>query len=660
MSTTAAEGTLLERDAEVAAVRAALLQARDGAGGVLWVEAPAGQGKTALLRSLRAEAAALGVRVLSATGAQIERDFAFGLVRQLFEGELLTAGAGRRDQLLAGAAALAAPVFAAEHGPTETTDVSHARLHGLFWLTANLADAGPLALVVDDAHWGDAASLRFLDVLARRIEDVPVVLAIGARPSEPGAEQDLLDGIASGAAVRVLRPAALSAGAISGLVRDTLGEDVDPGFTRACVDATAGNPLLVRELLRTLAAEEVRGRADEAPLVRRAVPGTITRTVVSRLRRLSPESLATARAVAVLGDDARLGTVAELAGLSPEAAAAAHTGLVRVGLLADEGLRFVHPMVAQAVHADLVGAERGRSHRRAAGLLAASGARADRIAVHLLHTDPEGDGWAADVLTAAGRRALSDGAPDTALRLLARAMEEPPDEAARPALALHLGLALARAGQGAGALQHLDEAIEHGDVAVVAHAARLRGNLLVMLGRAGEASASMRAPLAAVAAQDPELAAGLEDDLLGTLPYRLGDLGSIASAWRRASSRRGRPCWRTCASAGRCGAHRRRRWSTSRGGRWPTGRWSARWPTSASRRPTSSRRCTSSRPPARRSTSCASAWTPSAGRAHAWRRAPCPSWSTSGTGSSATCAARRPMPGAGWPSARTSGPSAQR
>jgi DNA-binding CsgD family transcriptional regulator len=486
---------------------------------------PAGQGKTALLRSLRAEAAALGVRVLSATGAQIERDFAFGLVRQLFEGELLTAGAGRRDQLLAGAAALAAPVFAAEHGPTETTDVSHARLHGLFWLVVNLAEGGPLAFVVDDAHWGDAASLRFLDVLARRIEDVPVVLAVGARPAEPGADQDLLDAIAAGGAAQVLRPAALSAGAVSGLLRDALGAGVDPDFTGACVDATRGNPLLVRELLRTLAAEDVRGRADEAALVRRAVPGTITRTVVSRLRRLSPESLATARAVAVLGDDARLGTVAELAGLSPEAAAAAHTGLVRVGLLADEGLRFVHPMVAQAVHADLVGAERGRSHRRAAGLLAASGARADRIAVHLLHTDPEGDGWAADVLTAAGRRALSDGAPDTALRLLARAMEEPPDEAARPALALHLGLALARAGQGAGALQHLDEAIEHGDVAVVAHAARLRGNLLVMLGRAGEASASMRAPLAAVAAQDPELAAGLEDDLLGTLPYRLGDLG---------------------------------------------------------------------------------------------------------------------------------------
>jgi hypothetical protein len=130
MSTTSAEGILLERDTEVAAVHTALEEAGDGSGSVLWVEAPAGQGKTALLRMLRSEAAARGVRVLSATGAQIERDFAFGLVRQLFEGELLAAGADRRAAVLAGAAALAAPVFVAEDGPTATTDVSHARLTG--------------------------------------------------------------------------------------------------------------------------------------------------------------------------------------------------------------------------------------------------------------------------------------------------------------------------------------------------------------------------------------------------------------------------------------------------------------------------------------------------------------------------------------------------
>jgi DNA-binding CsgD family transcriptional regulator len=77
-------------------------------------------------------------------------------------------------------------------------------------------------------------------------------------------------------------------------------------------------------------------------------------------------------------------------------------------------------------------------------------------------------------------------------------------------------------------------------VATVAHAARLRANVLVMIGRAGEASASMRAPLAVVQAADPELAAGLEDDLLGTLPYRVGDLGEYRERLE-AGARQDRP-----------------------------------------------------------------------------------------------------------------------
>ena len=67
----------------------------------------------------------------------------------------------------------------------------------MYWLCANLAAEQPLLVVVDDAHWADAPSLRFLDALARRVEDLPVLLAIAARPAEPGAEQALLDGLAT-------------------------------------------------------------------------------------------------------------------------------------------------------------------------------------------------------------------------------------------------------------------------------------------------------------------------------------------------------------------------------------------------------------------------------------------------------------------------------
>ena len=74
-------------------------------------------------------------------------------------------------------------------------------------------------MVVDDAHWADAPSLRFLDALARRVEDLPVLLAVAARPAEPGAEQALLDGLATAPATRLLRPSPLSVEGVEALVR---------------------------------------------------------------------------------------------------------------------------------------------------------------------------------------------------------------------------------------------------------------------------------------------------------------------------------------------------------------------------------------------------------------------------------------------------------
>src|SRR5918995_5419979 len=95
--------SLLERGAELEGLAAQLGAARAAAGSVALLEAPAGQGKTALLRVLRTEAATTGLRVLTATGAPLERDFAFGIVRQLFDAELHAADAPRRERLVAGA-----------------------------------------------------------------------------------------------------------------------------------------------------------------------------------------------------------------------------------------------------------------------------------------------------------------------------------------------------------------------------------------------------------------------------------------------------------------------------------------------------------------------------------------------------------------------------
>ena len=118
------------------------------------------------------------MRVLAARSSELEREFGFGVVRQLFEAAVAEAP----DVALAGAAASAAPLFATDPGGAPgdgEAAASFAALHGLYWLTLNLAAERPLLLAVDDLHWCDRPSLRFLAYLARRLEGTRVILALG-------------------------------------------------------------------------------------------------------------------------------------------------------------------------------------------------------------------------------------------------------------------------------------------------------------------------------------------------------------------------------------------------------------------------------------------------------------------------------------------------
>ena len=91
--------------------------------------------------------------MLAARGSELEREFPYGVVRQLLE------GVGRGPREPAGRSRGArCPVFGSPEGEG---DVSFAALHGLFWVALNLAAERPLVLAVDDLHWCDRPSLRF-------------------------------------------------------------------------------------------------------------------------------------------------------------------------------------------------------------------------------------------------------------------------------------------------------------------------------------------------------------------------------------------------------------------------------------------------------------------------------------------------------------------
>ncbi|HZG91608.1 MAG TPA: AAA family ATPase, partial [Pseudonocardia sp.] len=270
---------LLERAGELALVAAAVERAAAGRGGTLLVEGPAGIGKTRLLDAARSAAAGGGFRVLAARGSPLEREFGFGVVRGLLEPAARTAMPGADE----GAARLAARVLDPD-GTTATP--SFAALHGVYWLVVALAEQGPLLLAVDDGHWADGPSLRVLHHLARRIDHLPVLIALATRPHEPDADTELLEALRDEPGSTVLRPAPLSADGTVAVLRRVLGDGVQPAFADACHEVAGGNPLLLTALVGSLHQAGVAPVAAGVDAVRERAPAIVSAFVLPRLRHL--------------------------------------------------------------------------------------------------------------------------------------------------------------------------------------------------------------------------------------------------------------------------------------------------------------------------------------------------------------------------------------
>jgi DNA-binding CsgD family transcriptional regulator len=446
---------LLEREREFAVIEE-LLSRRSGA---LAIEGGVGMGKTSLVQATCLRAQELDYEVMSARGSELETDFAFGLVRQLLERRLTVAGAHERVSLLAGPAALAGQLLLGSVVERSTGDTSFAVLHGLYWLTANLSAARPLLLAVDDVHWADEPSLRWLTYLVRRLEGLPVVLLAAFRLYGPASASASLLALRAEAPV-ILRPMLLSERAVNALVRTTIGERSGDRLSEALWTASGGNPLYLTELLRT--AVELNDpqlvELNPAELLAGGFEG-IGRRVIARVRRLDPDALCLAQALAILGDGCELRHAAATGDLEMTEATRLAAGLVRLEVLAnDDPPSFIHPVVRDAVEAFLGGDERDAAHRSAARLLHADRAPAGQIAVHLLSVRPAGDDWVLARLCEAAQQAIESGAPKVAADLLNRALAEPPCTEQRIDLLRRTAHAEVSAGRET-ALAHLEEAM---------------------------------------------------------------------------------------------------------------------------------------------------------------------------------------------------------
>ena len=513
---------LVDRERELAALRALVDAATAGRGGLVLVEGPAGIGKTRLLAAAREVAEERGLEVLRACGSELERDFPFGAVRQLLEPPLAALTEEERASLFEGSAAHALALFS-QADARPAGDPDYATLHGLYWLLVGLSQRAPLLVVVDDVHWVDAPSLRFLGFLARRMDGMCLLLCGALRPAEPGTDRALLSDLALVA--EALQPGPLSAGGAAELIGAQLGATPQPAFVQECIDATGGNPFYLHALTRELAQRGPGARIGELG------SEGVSRLLLRRLAALGVGAPELANALAILGDGATLGEIARHAGLEPHAAATAADALARAAIAEGaERLAFVHPIVRASIYGEVPPAVRAGLHRRAAHQLAEHGADLDRVAAQLLLAGPP-DAWAVERLREAAARALQRGAPESAAEYTRRALDGQDDPGLR--IALLQELAGAEAAQlDVAAIGHLQEAmalsadsllrarIAFSLVQLVLYAGEwdaavaLSQSALEELGeRDGELALRLRTYQAAAATYDPRLVEAFEPQL---------------------------------------------------------------------------------------------------------------------------------------------------
>jgi DNA-binding NarL/FixJ family response regulator len=441
---------LLERENELAAITDVVSRT-----GILVIEGGAGLGKTSLLDAARQLASVRGRDILDASCSELEADFPYGVVRQLFERRLAEAGAAMRDELLSGPASTATRVLLTSVAEPYAFDTSFAVLHGLYWLAAHLAEKRPLALLVDDVHWADTASLRFLAHLAPRVDGLALALVVARRPTAAEADPAWMQTIRDHAVI--VRPRLLTDTAVGTIVREELGGRANAELCRVVTAASGGNPFYVSELVGAAR------RSADGQFVRddfRAISGAeLGPRLITRIRAVDEDALPLARTLAVLGDGCSLNDAAALSGVEMTKALTVATGLVRVEVLSDvDPPRFLHPIIRDAIEWSMGDDDRAHTHRAAAQLLFAHGATAGRIGAHAQRCHPSGDPWVVARLRETAGAAMQAGAPAAAAALLRRALAEPPPADDRIAVLRALARAEVSAGRDT-ACEWLEEAM---------------------------------------------------------------------------------------------------------------------------------------------------------------------------------------------------------
>ncbi|MFF5145094.1 AAA family ATPase [Streptomyces sp. NPDC013157] len=403
----------------------------------LLLHGPAGIGKSALVAALAADPAAGTVLHCSPAEADARLPFA-GLV-DLFA----RIPDSHLDNLPPEPRAALRAALLRGGGPADDRGLLAVRVAVLDALRA-LAAAGPVLLVVDGLQWLDGPTAEVLAFAVRRLDD-PGVRMLAAERVPDGGRPERLHCCPPGTVELPVPP--LTDGETAHLVRTDLGADLPPALLRAIQRTAAGNPFYARELGR--AARTAPPSAGFGPLP--PVPPGLRTRLLERARAL-PEPVRRTLLVASAAARPSL-TLLRAAGLPAPAADLAEAERLGIATAdADGVVRFHHPVLRAAVHADA--SEHGR--RQAHALLLRAVPEPVERARHLALAHPYEDEDTARTLMAAAGSARHDGAPGTAFELAALAARRTP--AAHPAERAERLLAAAEYACDAGRTEEAGEA----------------------------------------------------------------------------------------------------------------------------------------------------------------------------------------------------------
>jgi AAA ATPase domain len=400
---------LVDRQIEVALLRAVVAGAGDGRSAVVTVEGPPGIGRTALAACADTIATEAGVRVVHATGSPSEAETPLGVVAQLMA-PLLPPDSPQWSALRNGA------------GP--------AALGQLIREFLAPARRQPLLAIVDDAQWSDPESLRWLQGVARRMAGTRLVLLLTVRS---GVDTDI-------AATHQLRLAPLDPAAVRAMLDREFPDGVGETFAAVAAETSRGNPAVLRSVLGRLSAQRVLPTDKAVPQLRAAVAEATSDLVSRTIDGLPAELVLLLRAIAICNGILDFDLVCTVGGLHSWSAPRARAMLHNAGLTTG-GPR---PVLAAWVSADrlLAGmpvAQRESMHVHAARLGHRSAADDTGVAAILLGTKAIGEPWVVDVLRRAAAWHHLAGDTAAATKLLSRATRETGDPVAHAKVLLELG-----------------------------------------------------------------------------------------------------------------------------------------------------------------------------------------------------------------------------